>query len=404
MLSMKKLETLIVKKISDFEALKKCEEGIHRFTLNWDRLTCNRCNFEFRIPEDELKDYLIARQPYNFWDDIITQKNKEVIQFLRENLTPLFDDAFELLNPRHKADDLLRAALKLLKSPLMPILVELDKRNVSINKIKRNCRFDKHLLTFEDSQSTSFNEGKDSPEIFADIKQSKGIWCKNCGLLILSMSDTRWNRFKDDPLEKVDSKRLRIRRTIQQYFKNLEELNWITLKEKERFQALINSYSPSEREELLKFFAKIHENWHPFFFINITEEQKIQTIQEYEKIYKNVLTELMQEINSPEELESLQRLELFKSQHSGLGKQLTAFENLSHLYRVMQHLCESLGNKMKEWLNRTHLFFQSKEEEKNLWIEELERNISIIKDQIKGLQLQKDAILYPDSEEHFSFF
>ncbi|MBA7555095.1 hypothetical protein ES705_47745 [subsurface metagenome] len=58
MLSMKKLEIFIMKEISLFEALKKCEEGIHKFDLNWDRLTCSKCGFESQIPEDESKDYL----------------------------------------------------------------------------------------------------------------------------------------------------------------------------------------------------------------------------------------------------------------------------------------------------------------------------------------------------------
>ncbi len=100
----------------------------------------------------------------------------------------------------------------------------------------------------------------------------------------------------------------------------------------------------------------------------------------------------------------LQRLEQLKAQYSKLGKELTAFENLSYLYRLMQDLYENFGNDIKEFLSKSHIFFQSNEEEKNRWKEELERNIKMIKNQIKELQLQKDAVLYPDSEEHFSFF
>lgn len=273
MLSMKKLETFFMKEISDFEALKKCKEGIHRFNLNYKNLTCSKCGFEFRIPEDESKDYLKSREPYNFWDDIITQKNKEIIPFLKENLTPLFVDAFDLLNPRHEANDLLKAALNLLESPLMPILVELDKRYVSIDKIDTKCRFGKHSLTFEDPQSASLIEEKKALQISTKKNQSKGIWCKNCGLLILSMSDVRWNHFKEESLERINSKRFMIRQNIQKCFSKLEELNWITLKEKERFQSLINSYNPSEREDLLNFFTKLDENSPRLFLINFRQRR-----------------------------------------------------------------------------------------------------------------------------------
>ena len=112
----------------------------------------------------------------------------------------------------------------------------------------------------------------------------------------------------------------------------------------------------------------------------------------------------MQEINSPEEIDIFHRLEHLKSQHSRLGKHLTALENLSYLYRVIQNIYESFGSKIKEFLSKSHLFFQSNEVEKNCWQEELGRKVKMIKNQIKELQLQKDTILYPDSEEHSVFF
>ncbi|MHA1148494.1 MAG: hypothetical protein ACTSR8_09635, partial [Promethearchaeota archaeon] len=259
MLSMKKLEIFILKEVSHFDALKKCEDGIHKFKFQRYRnsLTCNKSNFEFKIPEDELKDYLIDHQPAKFWDDVHDKINNDWIQILKEKLLPLMNNALELLNLKQHREELIKTARSLLESPLMPVLSELDKKGISIDKVKFKCKFGDHLLTYEDPQSSSIPNAKDKLGILADTLQSKGIWCKHCGQLILSMTENRWQHFREGSLKKIKSQKLLIRRKLQEYFRKLEKYNWMTLKEKERFQELVNSYPPSERENLLKYLAKI---------------------------------------------------------------------------------------------------------------------------------------------------
>ena len=112
----------------------------------------------------------------------------------------------------------------------------------------------------------------------------------------------------------------------------------------------------------------------------------------------------MQEINTPEELEAIDRLEQLKSHQSRLGRDLTGLENLSDLFRLIQQICKTLGSKIDEHFSKPNAFLLSSEEEKSLWYKDLEHNVSVIKNQIKELQLQKDTILYPDTKEYSTAF
>ncbi|MHA1149176.1 MAG: hypothetical protein ACTSR8_13130 [Promethearchaeota archaeon] len=372
MLSMKKLEIFILKEVSHFEALKKCEEGIHKFKFQRYRnsLTCNKCNFEFKIPEDELKDYLIDHQPAKFWDDVRDKINDDWIKILKEKLLPLMNNALELLNPKQRGEELIKAARSLLDTPLMQVLSELDKKGISIDKVKFKCKFGEHLLTYEDPQSSFLPNAKDKFDVLSEPLQSKGIWCKYCGQLILSMKEDRWQYFKEGAINKIESQKLLIRRNLQEYF-----------------------------HKLVKYLAKIDGKHLPFFFVDIGRGnvKKEDLISQHENTNKIIIANLMQEVNSPEETEIKHRLGKLKDQQSQLGRELTALENLSYLYRIISDVFRD------EFSKDPHVFFQSDDTERKQWHDEVKSNMGRIRVQMKELSSQKDAILYPDSEEHYDF-